>query len=95
MKAPPSACDRGVVAGDIKPSIIMYDSQSNTSKLTDLGLTRHVDTAPRGRVVPGIPPPTSPERLEGRNVKGHTDLFALGVTLSQLSTGHCPPGVTP
>jgi serine/threonine-protein kinase len=32
----------------------------------------------------------APEQLEGRTVTGRSDLFALGVTLFQLLTGHLP-----
>ena len=69
----------------------MYDSQSNTLKLTDFGIARLIDAArTRAGIVLGTPSFMSPEQLEGRNVKGHTDLFALGVTLFQLLTGHLP-----
>jgi serine/threonine-protein kinase len=69
----------------------MYDSPSNTLKLTDFGIARLVDaTRTRAGIVLGTPSFMSPEQLEGRNVNGHTDLFALGVTLFQLLTGHLP-----
>jgi serine/threonine-protein kinase len=32
----------------------------------------------------------APEQLEGNNVNGHTDLFALGVSLYELLTGRLP-----
>jgi serine/threonine-protein kinase len=32
----------------------------------------------------------APEQIEGGNVKGYTDLFALGVTLYELLTGQLP-----
>src|SRR5690606_35112930 len=44
----------------------------------------------RAGIVLGTPAYMSPEQLEGRNVNGHTDLFALGVTLFQLLTGALP-----
>src|SRR5690606_30312810 len=71
---------RGVVHRDIKPANIMYDSPSNTVKLTDFGTARLMDSArTRAGIVLGTPSYMSPEQLEGRNVNGHTDLFALGV----------------
>lgn len=82
---------RGVVHRDIKPANIMYDSPSNTVKLTDFGTARLMDSArTRAGIVLGTPSYMSPEQLEGRNVNGHTDLFALGVTLFQLLTGELP-----
>jgi len=80
-----------VVHRDIKPANIMYDSPSNTLKLTDFGMARLTDAArTRAGIVLGTPSFMSPEQLEGKNVNGHTDLFALGVTLFQLLTGQLP-----
>src|SRR5690606_22154825 len=76
---------REVVHRDIKPANIMYDSLSNMVKLTDFGTARLMDSVhTRAGIVLGTPAYMSPEQLEGRNVNGHTDLFALGVTLFQL-----------
>jgi serine/threonine protein kinase len=81
----------GVVHRDIKPANIMYDSLSHTVKLTDFGTARLMDSVrTRVGIVLGTPSYMSPEQLEGRNVNGHTDLFALGVTLFQLLTGELP-----
>jgi eukaryotic-like serine/threonine-protein kinase len=81
----------GVVHRDIKPANIMYDSLSKTLKLTDFGTARLMDDArTRAGIVLGTPSYMAPEQLEGRNVNGHTDLFALGVTLFQLLTGQLP-----
>ena len=80
-----------VVHRDIKPSNIMYDSASDTLKITDFGIARLTDVSrTRTGIVLGTPSFMSPEQLEGKNVNGHTDLFALGVTLYQLLTGQLP-----
>ncbi len=80
-----------VVHRDIKPANIMYDSASNALKLTDFGIARPIDSSrTRNGIVLGTPYFMAPEQLEGRNVNGHTDLFALGVSLYQLLTGHLP-----
>ena len=69
----------------------MYDSGTDTLKLTDFGIARLMDVSrTRTGIVLGTPSFMSPEQLEGKNVSGHTDLFALGVTLYQLLTGHLP-----
>jgi serine/threonine-protein kinase len=80
-----------VVHRDIKPANIMYDSATDTMKLTDFGIARLADVSrTRTGIVLGTPSFMSPEQLEGENVNGHTDLFALGVSLYQLLTGHLP-----
>jgi hypothetical protein len=80
-----------VVHRDIKPANIMYDSLSNNVKITDFGIAKLIDAKrTRTGIVLGTPAFMSPEQLEGKNVNGHTDLFALGVSLYQLLTGLLP-----
>jgi serine/threonine-protein kinase len=82
---------RNVVHRDIKPANIMYDSLSNNVKITDFGIAKLIDASrTRTGIVLGTPAFMSPEQLEGKNVNGHTDLFALGVSLYQLLTGLLP-----
>jgi serine/threonine protein kinase len=82
---------RNVVHRDIKPANIMYDSLSNNVKITDFGIAKLIDVhRTRTGIVLGTPAFMSPEQLEGKNVNGHTDLFALGVSLYQLLTGLLP-----
>jgi eukaryotic-like serine/threonine-protein kinase len=85
------AHERNVVHRDIKPANIMYDSLSNNLKITDFGIAKLIDAnRTRTGIVLGTPAFMSPEQLEGKNVNGHTDLFALGVSLYQLLTGQLP-----
>jgi hypothetical protein len=80
-----------IVHRDIKPANIMYDWISNNLKITDFGIAKLIDAnRTRTGIVLGTPAYMSPEQLEGRNVNGHTDLFALGVSLYQLLTGQLP-----
>jgi len=82
---------RNIVHRDIKPANIMYDSVSDGLKITDFGIARLIDVGrTRTGIVLGTPAFMSPEQLDGKNVNGHTDLFALGVSLYQLLTGHLP-----
>jgi hypothetical protein len=80
-----------VVHRDIKPANIMYDWISNNLKITDFGIAKLIDAnRTRTGIVLGTPAYMSPEQLEGGNVNGHTDLFALGVSLYQLLTSQLP-----
>lgn len=85
------AHSQNIVHRDIKPANIMYDSVSDGLKITDFGIARLIDVGrTRTGIVLGTPAFMSPEQLEGKNVNGHTDLFALGVSLYQLLTGQLP-----
>jgi len=82
---------QNIVHRDIKPANIMYDSATDSLKITDFGVARLMDVSrTRTGVILGTPSYMSPEQLQGENVNGHTDLFALGVTLYQLLTGYLP-----
>jgi serine/threonine-protein kinase len=82
---------QNVVHRDIKPANIMYDSVSGTLKITDFGIARLIDVSrTRTGIVLGTPSFMAPEQLEGGNVNGNTDLFALGVSVYQLLTGRLP-----
>ncbi len=82
---------QNIVHRDIKPGNIMYDSSTNTLKLMDFGIARLMDVSrTRTGIVLGTPSFMSPEQLKGEKVNGHTDLFALGVSLYQLLTGQLP-----
>jgi hypothetical protein len=85
------AHQQNVVHRDIKPANIMYDSVWDSVKIADFGIARLIDVSrTRTGVVLGTPSYMAPEQLEGENVNGHTDLFALGVSLYQLLTGRLP-----
>jgi serine/threonine-protein kinase len=85
------AHQQNVVHRDIKPANIMYDSVWDSVKIADFGIARLIDVSrTRTGVVLGTPSYMAPEQLEGENVNGHTDLFALGVSLYQLLTGQLP-----
>jgi serine/threonine-protein kinase len=82
---------QNVVHRDIKPANIMYDSVSGILKITDFGIARLIDVSrTRTGIVLGTPSFMAPEQLEGNNVNGHTDLFALGVSLYELLAGRLP-----
>jgi serine/threonine-protein kinase len=85
------AHSQDVVHRDIKPANVLYDPATRQIKLTDFGIARLTNTsATRSGIVLGTPSFMAPEQLEGRNVTGRSDLFALGVTLFQLLAGQLP-----
>jgi serine/threonine-protein kinase len=80
-----------VVHRDIKPANIMYDSESDTVKVTDFGIARITDSSKtKTGLVLGTPSFMSPEQLAGKKVDGRSDLYSLGVMLFQMLTGVLP-----
>ena len=80
--------DRDVIHRDINPSnvIVTYDGNP---KIIDFGLARAADRVTRTAhgIVKGKVAYMSPEQAHGRALDRRTDVFALGVTLWELSTG--------
>jgi serine/threonine-protein kinase len=81
----------GVVHRDIKPANILFDPTSGAVKVTDFGSARISDTvATRSGVIMGTPAYMAPEQLAGAEATPQCDLYALGVLLFELLTGHRP-----
>jgi serine/threonine protein kinase/CHASE2 domain-containing sensor protein len=90
-KALSYAHHQNVVHRDIKPANIMYDSASDSVKVTDFGIARVTDSSKtKTGLILGTPSFMSPEQIAGKKVDGRSDLYSLGVTLFQLLTGRLP-----
>jgi serine/threonine-protein kinase len=82
---------QNVIHRDIKPANIMFDADTNALKITDFGIARLTDGgSTKTGIVLGTPSFMSPEQLEGKRLDGRSDLFALGVSLYQLTCGQLP-----
>lgn len=84
--------DRGLIHRDLKPSNVLIDRQGRV-RVSDFGLAMRratfasVSTA--SPEVAGTPAYMAPEMFEGR-VSPRSDIYAMGVMMSQLLTGKPP-----
>jgi serine/threonine protein kinase len=90
------AHSRGVVHRDIKPSNVMIDADGQV-KVADFGLAKMAvqddGGLTRSNVAMGTPDFLAPESLiPGLQVDQRADLYAVGVMLYQMLTGHIPRG---
>jgi serine/threonine-protein kinase len=77
---------KGVIHRDLKPANIMIDGNGNV-RITDFGIAvQQGDDAEHG--VAGTPAYMAPEQFTGGEVGPATDLYALGLILHELLTGH-------
>ena len=81
---------QGLVHRDIKPDNVIIASDG-TVKLLDFGLARVLDDGfGEQSVLAGTPYYMAPEQLDGSAVDHRADIYALGVVLFRLLTGHLP-----
>jgi serine/threonine-protein kinase len=78
-----AAHDRGVVHRDLKPANIMVDGGGRI-RVTDFGLAGAAGETLRA----GTPAYMAPEQLAGGEVTPRSDIYALGLVLYELFTGH-------
>jgi hypothetical protein len=80
-----AAHERGVLHRDLKPANIMIDGHGHV-RITDFGLARLAEEAGKAEVV-GTPAYMAPEQLTLGEATIQSDLFALGLILSEIFTG--------
>jgi len=82
---------RGLVHRDVKPQNIMV-TNDGVAKVTDFGIARSLSTIQLTRtgMVMGTVHYFSPEQAQGKPVTPSSDIYALGVILYEMLTGHLP-----
>ncbi|HKF38003.1 MAG TPA: serine/threonine-protein kinase [Ktedonobacteraceae bacterium] len=95
---------KGIIHRDLKPANLLFDSDGRVL-LTDFGLARipgvardqhGVSALADAGTIIGTPEYFSPEQVVGQVLDQRSDIYALGIILYQMLTGHVPfSGATP
>ncbi len=82
-----AAHEQGILHRDLKPANVMLDGRGNV-RLTDFGLAGLAGAIDRRDVRAGTPAYMASEQLRGEDVSVRSDIYALGLVLYELFTGH-------
>lgn len=83
---------RGVIHRDIKPANIMFNNEGE-ALLSDFGIAKHAQEGSGltgDESFLGTVEYMSPEQIQGQEVDGRTDIYALGIVLYRMLTGDLP-----
>jgi serine/threonine-protein kinase len=82
----------GLVHRDVKPANILIDEKRDRVYLTDFGIAKGGGGSglTRTGTFLGTVDYCAPEQIEGKEVDGRTDVYALGCVLFQAVTGQVP-----
>jgi serine/threonine protein kinase len=81
---------QGVLHRDIKPANILLTA-GDAVKITDFGTAKMMQYGlTKESTLVGTPGYMSPELIKGHAIDGRTDIFSLGVTLYEMTTGGRP-----
>lgn len=86
------AHERGIIHRDVKPVNVLMDP-SRRAVLSDFGIAKVLATSAamtRSGAGVGTPEYMSPEQCRGVQVDARADIYALGVMLYEMLTGHTP-----
>jgi len=82
-----AAHELGIVHRDLKPANIMVDGRGRV-RITDFGLAALVQELRKDQVRAGTPGYMAPEQLTGGQVTPRTDIYAAGLVMYELFSGH-------
>ncbi len=82
----------GIIHRDIKPANVMITNEKQV-KVTDFGIAKILkgdDSTKSGTAVIGTPLYMAPEQVTGEGVDQRSDIYALGIMMYELVSGHPP-----